>query len=80
MRNSGTGYLGVANLVSKDARDFKEKSHETPRPQLLTSKIYRKKCRGGGANLAPPEISAVDRAIAAKIGMHVPCDVISKIV
>ena len=35
---------------------------------------------GGGANLAPPEILAVDHAIAAKICTMVVCDVIYKIV
>ena len=33
----------TANLVSKDARDFKEKSHETARQDLLALQTYRAK-------------------------------------
>ena len=43
----------TANLVSKDARDFKEKSHETARRDLLALRTYRAKRLGGGADSAP---------------------------
>ena len=53
----GRGFVTVgavtANLVSKDARDFKEKSHETARRDLLALRTCRAKCLGG-ANSAPP--------------------------
>ena len=44
----GHGFVTVncavtANLVSKDARDFKEKSHETARRDLLALRTYRAK-------------------------------------
>ena len=47
----GRGFVTVravtANLVSKDARDFKEKSNETARRDLLALRTYRAKCLGG---------------------------------
>ena len=47
----GRGFVMVravtANLVSKDARDFKEKSHETARRDLLALWTYRAKRLGG---------------------------------
>ena len=43
----------TANLVSKDARDFKEKSHETARRDLLALRTSRAK-RGGGGGFRPP--------------------------
>ena len=42
----------TANLVSKDAQDFKEKSHETARRDLLVLRTYRTK-RLGGADSPP---------------------------
>ena len=56
----GRGFVMVravtANLVSKDARDFKEKSHETARWDLLALRTYRAKCLGGGGvgRIRPP--------------------------
>ena len=54
----GRGFVTVrtvtANLVSKDARDFKEKSHETARRDLLVLRTYRAKRLGGGFRLPPP--------------------------
>ena len=48
----GRGFVTVravtANLVSKDARDLKEKSHETARRDLLALRTYRAKCLGEG--------------------------------
>ena len=35
-----------ANMVSKDARDFTEKSHETARRDLLALRTYRAKRLG----------------------------------
>ena len=53
----GRGFVTVravtANLVSKNARDFKEKSHETARRDLLALRIYHAKCLGG-RNPPPP--------------------------
>ena len=47
----GRGFITVravtAYLVSKDARDFKEKSHETARLDLLALRTYRVKRLGG---------------------------------
>ena len=52
----GRGFVTVhavtANLVSKDARYFKEKSHETARQDLLALRTYRAKRRG--VDSAPP--------------------------
>ena len=42
--------------------------------------FWRLERLGGGAIMAPLEISAVDRAIAAEISTMVVCDVIYKIV
>ena len=56
LRNFGTAYPGVANLVSKVAQDLKEKSHGTARRQLFALQIYREKCRGGGLNQPPPPV------------------------
>ena len=44
----------TANLVSKDARDFKEKSHETAQRDLLVLRTYRAKHLGGGFCPPPP--------------------------
>ena len=38
----------TTNLVLKDARDFKEKSHEMARRDLLALRTYRAKRLGGG--------------------------------
>ena len=58
----GRGFVTVravtANLVSKDARDFKEKSHETARRDLLALRTYRAK-RLGGRILPPPSLYRV---------------------
>ena len=54
MRNFGTAYPVVANLVSKVARDVKEKSHETPRRELFALQKYRAKHGGGGTMCPPP--------------------------
>ena len=43
----------TANLVSKDARDFKEKSHETAQRALLVLRTYRAKHLGG--RILPPQ-------------------------
>ena len=47
----GRGFVMVravtANLVSKDVRDFEEKSHETARRDLLALRTYRVKRLGG---------------------------------
>ena len=43
----------TANLVSKDARDFKENSPETARRDLLALRTYRPKRLGGGADSSP---------------------------
>ena len=54
----GHGFVTVravtANLVSKDARDFKEKSHETARRDLLALQTYRVKRLGGIPPPPPP--------------------------
>ena len=54
----GRGFVMVravtANVVSKDARDFKAKIHETARRDLLVLRTYRaKRLGGGGADSAP---------------------------
>ena len=44
----------TANLVSEEARDFKEKSHETVQRDLLALQTYRaKRLGGGGADSVP---------------------------
>ena len=54
----GRGFVTVrvviANLVSKDARDFKEKIHETARRDLLALRTYRAKRLGGRIPPRPP--------------------------
>ena len=55
-RGFGTLRAVTANLVSKDARDLKEKSHETARRDLLALQTYRAKRLGGGADSAPPPV------------------------
>ena len=46
-----------ANLVSKDAQDLKEKSHEKAcRDLRLVARQSRISCRGGGVKLTPPQL------------------------
>ena len=63
----GRGFITVravtANLVSKDARDFKEKSHETARRDLLALQTYRAKRLGGGGFRPPPAVLGLRRLI-----------------
>ena len=47
------GTRGYRKLGLKDAQDFKERSHETARQDLLTLQTYHAK-RLGGADSAPP--------------------------
>ena len=58
----GHGFVTVcavtANLVSKDARDFKEKS-ETARRDLLALQTYRTKRLGGIPPPPPPSLFRV---------------------
>ena len=58
----GRGFITVcavaANLVSKDAQDFKEKSHETAQWDLHALQTYRAK-RLGGQILPPPSLFRV---------------------
>ena len=58
MPEKGRSFVTVravtANLVSKDARDFKEKSHETARRDLLALRTYRVKCLGGAESAPHP--------------------------
>ena len=54
LRNFGTMYPDVANLVSKYAGDFKVKTHEMSRQNLFALRNYRAKCRGGGQIDPPP--------------------------
>ena len=72
----GRGFVTVravtANLVSKDARDFKEKSHETARRDLLALRTYRAKRLGG--QIAPPPHPAF-LGLIVKGYMHYHCNV-----
>ena len=67
MRNFGTEYPVIANLVSKVARDVKEKSPETPRRELSVFPKYRAK-HGGGHNVPPPPMG-IGLTLCVKIGM-----------
>ena len=52
--NSGTVYPVVMKMVSKCAQDLKEKSHQVLAKKNFALRNYREKCRGGGAESAPP--------------------------
>ena len=54
LRNFVTVHPDATSLVSKYARNDKEKTHETTRQDLRALRTYREKCRGGGAGAAPP--------------------------
>ena len=62
----GRGFVTVravtANLVSRDVRDFKEKSHETAQRDLLALRTYRAK-RLGGRIPPPPSLFRVKYAL-----------------
>ena len=54
-----------ANLVSQDAYDLKEKSHEKACRDDLRSRRSRGFCRGGGGQIDPPPLGLIKMKLFA---------------
>ena len=70
LRNFRTVPPGITNLVSKCARNSKEKRLKVSRRELCALQSNRAKCRGGGLKGPPPSLFRVNSPVTYDIIMY----------